>query len=861
MKTHSDTDQVAIPLRPQTVAGKTTSKEDVVGLLRRFYLENSEVSYAEESVHGQYLPAFLSPYRDGSALRHDYPLFLVSLTDVPSSINASWSLMKWDPMVSLYENPGVIDSPEMDSYGEQNRLVDIGIFPLPGLFKNLMADFSTEANQKRLLEESLVRLEKHVIEIVDKGGETPMDASMVLSQAISALQNSLRLGEKQHEQLKADLGQLMERIPVGYFLPFSRRVPLYILAHVAKLRFRSQREKTLREVKQLTIGLTALLEVEKAKSIESIEPKMVLDSIGPSGSRFMDPLALSNLMDHSQGSQGMSPDRLQRVQETLQILEDDQIVGIESPHLTLVRNASTDGVCGLFGADFPPELSQEWDFHESSDPFATAMAVFNEQTVMLIQLARAMRIASLDLENAYDAAIHDPWFASFDWYALSEEESKLAPVVLVVDSASNVVRNRLMGLSRLLRADRPIQILLEVQPGVDPGAETEDIISVDSRMELGYLGISYRRAIVTQSSATRPLHLLESFSMALQRERPALHLLGVGYPAREDTEHEQLLSPWLIDSAAVESRAHPLFRYDPTVGGKWWVPLSLVDNPQPVSDWPVHSFQYRTEDGAVTEIKMTFGFVDYALLDSRWWRYFYPVPDTLDAKEIIHLDDYLDLEPEQMVNRLPFLWAVYDDQNTRRTKLRRLIVSRTLVLACLDRREFWRTLQALAGVHNHHVKAAVARVEAEAKGKADKQQALLVRKHHAELTKVRQEAGADALRRLADTLLITDFTSPGATGLASSTVDEILIEGQNEEHQETVHADIDSESDSELITEPWIDTPLCTSCNECIDLNQKLFVYNDDKQAEIGDLAAGTHAELVEAAEICPAKCIYPGII
>nr|VFK62826.1 MAG: Ferredoxin [Candidatus Kentron sp. UNK]VFK70623.1 MAG: Ferredoxin [Candidatus Kentron sp. UNK] len=848
MKTHSDADQVTIPLRPQAT-GKILSKDDAVSLLRGFYLGDSEAP-REDSVRGQYFPAFLNPYRDESLLRHDYPLFLASLTDFPSFADA---LSSTDSSTAKWP-----------SDDEKSKVGEVGIFPLPGLFKNLMADSQAEIGQRRLLEENLVRLEKHVIAIVDKRSDVA-DADTVLRQAASALQDSLRLGEKQHEQLEAGLKQLAQRMPRGHFLPFNRHVPLHILAHMARLRFRSRYQETLREVKRLSAGLAALLEIEEKKSIESIEPKMVLNSIGPTGGRFMDPLALSDLMDHSHGSRGMSPERVQRVRETLQVLTDERIVDLGASRLTLIRNTAADGAWGLSGALLPPNLSEEWELRESSDPFATALALFDERATVLIRLVRAMRIASLELDNTYDAKIHDPWFENFDWRALSEEESGLAPVVVVVDSASNAVREGLIGLSRLLRSNRPVQVLLEVDPSMDPGAETIEEISGDSRMELGYLGINYRQATVTQSSATRPLHLLESFAMALHRDRPALHMLGFGYQTHENAA----LSPWLMESAAVEGRAHPLFRYDPEIGGKWLVPLSLADNPEPAADWPGYPFQYRTEDGEITEITMRFGFIDYALVNPRWWRYFYPAPDALDAKEIIHLDDYLALEPEQMRNRLPFLWAVYDDERTGGTRLRRLIVSRTLILACLDRREFWRTLQTLAGVHNRHVEVAVARVSAEAEEKAAREQASLTAEHRAEVTKVRQEAGADTLRKLTETLLAMDLTAPPITSdidfaatAPSSMATEAPSEKQAEKHQADAAEESSAAEESTLDAdaEPWIDTPLCTSCNECIDINPRLFIYNDDKQAELGDLTAGTQAELLEAAETCPANCIYPGV-
>ena len=59
--------------------------------------------------------------------------------------------------------------------------------------------------------------------------------------------------------------------------------------------------------------------------------------------------------------------------------------------------------------------------------------------------------------------------------------------------------------------------------------------------------------------------------------------------------------------------------------------------------------------------------------------------------------------------------------------------------------------------------------------------------------------------------------------------------------------------------DPWIESVLCTSCNDCLQINAKLFVYNDNKQALIGDPHSGTFEQLVIAAEKCPAHCIHPG--
>lgn len=59
--------------------------------------------------------------------------------------------------------------------------------------------------------------------------------------------------------------------------------------------------------------------------------------------------------------------------------------------------------------------------------------------------------------------------------------------------------------------------------------------------------------------------------------------------------------------------------------------------------------------------------------------------------------------------------------------------------------------------------------------------------------------------------------------------------------------------------EPYIETPRCTTCEECVKINARLFVYDGNKQATIGDLKAGTYRELVEAAESCQVSIIHPG--
>ena len=57
----------------------------------------------------------------------------------------------------------------------------------------------------------------------------------------------------------------------------------------------------------------------------------------------------------------------------------------------------------------------------------------------------------------------------------------------------------------------------------------------------------------------------------------------------------------------------------------------------------------------------------------------------------------------------------------------------------------------------------------------------------------------------------------------------------------------------------WIDSPACTACDECTQINPKIFMYNGQKQATIKDPKGGPYRDIVKAAEKCTAGCIHPG--
>ncbi len=90
-------------------------------------------------------------------------------------------------------------------------------------------------------------------------------------------------------------------------------------------------------------------------------------------------------------------------------------------------------------------------------------------------------------------------------------------------------------------------------------------------------------------------------------------------------------------------------------------------------------------------------------------------------------------------------------------------------------------------------------------------------------------------------------SAPGAEAVTATAVDT-----------SSAPAEVDEDED-DFGMEPYIETARCTSCDECTNLNNRMFAYDDNKQAYIKDVTKGTFKELVLGAERCPVAIIHPG--
>ena len=429
------------------------------------------------------------------------------------------------------------------------------------------------------------------------------------------------------------------------------------------------------------------------------------------------------------------------------------------------------------------------------------------------------------------------------------------------------------------------------------------------RKELGYIAMAHRGVFVHQSSQALASHLMEGVVKGLNSRRPAIFNIYTPCPV----EHG-LADEWAPEAAklALEARAFPFFTYDPDAGPDIADCLSLDGNPALDETWPVYSLTFKDEEGNEITEEYPLTIADWACTETRFRKHFRPVAEE-DADDLVPFADFIRLTPDERIGHRPFVWTV-DGEGTRS----RLLASIEMVQLAEERLLYWHQLRELAGLDvpdtvrddvTRRLEKAYADEEARLRAEFESRiadlrdryprvvarrmaESLLAAGRDRTIDDLLQEAAARGLEAVGpiddDFAVDVGFNggaggnggptgnggapsvggdpSAGADG-AGDTVATAVADAPPStgpaptESAESgpSSADAADSDDDDLKMDPWIDTPLCTSCNECTNINGQMFAYDENKQAYIADASAGTYKQLVQAAEKCPAAIIHPG--
>jgi pyruvate-ferredoxin/flavodoxin oxidoreductase len=244
------------------------------------------------------------------------------------------------------------------------------------------------------------------------------------------------------------------------------------------------------------------------------------------------------------------------------------------------------------------------------------------------------------------------------------------------------------------------------------------------------------------------------------------------------------------------------------------------------TDWPVYSLSYLDENGGKAAMEVPMTFADFAVTEGRFRKQFRTAPRDAWNENMMPLSEYLELAEEEREGRFPYIWAV-----NPKKQLIRVIPALPIVRSCEDRRNFWRMLKSLANVQEP---AAAVTVQPAEQVRADFARALAARV--SELARPAVAVEKSVVPRVAAAApvpLAVPAAPPASAPVQASSGDGYVA--------------------------PWIESANCTSCDECIGINPKIFAYDSNKHAYVKNPKGGPYKDLVRAAEKCTAQIIHPG--
>ena len=691
-------------------------------------------------------PVLFAGYRELTQLRYDFPLLLVT--------------------------------------GRTDKLLAQS---LSGLIDGVLEDVARGSDGERIRKHAL-RLEQE-IRVLTAGGATGT-LSALWDKAAGRLARGMdRSGAD--KSFEDSLRRVRAAIKIGGELAdCDGALPSRLLQHAWAAVQKQKAEDFRKNLDRVILKLSDILKADFERSEAGRSAKHLKAAVGSGFGDAFDFDAMSRMLSKALPKYAFPENRRKRIRQLLDVLSTQQF--FPAPAAPARKAGGAISYCFLF------------------DSCADALAAFRERMPKLIELARAIAIAELEIDGQYSESKHGALFEQFGANGLDPQDLAPFPDYLVCVNAGKLKAVEHAQLMEILSSSLPIKVLLLIDDILEESQNGEGGLTAGMRSrQIANMAIGLNEVYVLQSASSNLFQFRERMLRGLRYRGPALFSVFSGASGKTSD-----LPPYLMAAAAMESRAFPAFTYDPSAGTNWASRFFLDANSQVDLDWPIQEFAYEDEQHQKVSEDLAFTLVDFFASDRRYARHLARVPRAKWNGSMIPVDESLSRERRSLPDKVPSVLMV-DADNV----LQKVIVDEKLIREARRCREMWHSLQELGGVHNSH---------------AEK---LLAREKKAWEERMQQEAEALAAAAPAPAPAAAAAQTTAATAAAAA------VEQEPERSPD----------------EAYIETARCSTCNECTTLNGKMFAYDGNKQAYIADINAGTYAQLVEAAESCQVSIIHPG--
>ena len=409
--------------------------------------------------------------------------------------------------------------------------------------------------------------------------------------------------------------------------------------------------------------------------------------------------------------------RQARIADTLNVLEKRLFLMEggptgDGPAAMVVANAT--GCSSVYASTFPYNpYNDPWVNSLFQDGPAVAKGIFEGLAATAAVDFKALRVAELELADAYTAARDDAVLRNLGWQDFSASERALMPTVINISGDGAAYDIGFGALSRLMASNTPVKVMV-LNSGVysNTGGQTSTASlsgqdsdlsrfgaagagKLEDRKELGLIAAFHPNVLVVQSATSVPGHFLKNLIRYLEHSAsPAV--LDVYTPCQS----EQGIADAAASARArlaVEARINPVFVHDPQAGTTLAERFSLEGNPALDRDWASTTLEY-VEDGALKLMDVPLTPANFAVDETRFKKQFRPLREGVEA---VAVHDYIDLPPAEQAGKVPYVLAT-----DAARRLVRLEVGAMVVHLVAERRRNWRTLQHLAGLNVAQIDAA-----------------------------------------------------------------------------------------------------------------------------------------------------------
>jgi pyruvate-ferredoxin/flavodoxin oxidoreductase len=504
--------------------------------------------------------------------------------------------------------------------------------------------------------------------------------------------------------------------------------------------------------------------------------------------------------------------------------------------------ANSTGCSSVYASTFPFNCyNTPWVNSLFQDAQPLAKGIFEGLAAHMTDDVKALRIARLELDDAYDDAIHGASLRNLSWQRFTPRELDYLPTVLTIGGDGATYDIGFGALSRILVTDTPLKVLVlntGVYSNTGGQASSASFVGQDSdlariglvhggkhehRKELGLIASFHPNVFVCSTSTALQGHFLRNVMEFLTySDSPAL--IDVYTPCQPEhgiaddasNRHARL---------AVESRMNPVFVHDPRRGATlhdWFV---LDGNPDPDKTWTTTSLEYVDEQNQTRLLEIVLTPAHFALNENRFKKHFHRLPAD-DANGVV-ICEFVELSAADREGRTPFIWSTDE-----RRRLIRLAVSPLIVELVEERRKYWHVLQHLGGQHvvsrDASHKAAIEVIEA--------------RYHEAMAAR---EASLDGIARAMAELAASSKAPPGTFATASLPGAGIAAAPA------AAGGPLGGDA---LVTMAEEDQAKCTNCKTCYqdlgELFEKTRIVVNGETREVGHLIPGALARVKATEEL-----------